>query len=172
MERLDEWVNMGRGRMRGCPPGLTRYGEDDARDYIELDREEHRFQVEYNGRGFEPSFAGLSHRLSGAMIGLITAALRNLFEPAAPLLPPLLPHPPLRPPFGWGRSRRREHLYRQSSWFDPEFGSANYRSNYSARSEHRYHRDNDDGYFDVDTDSTTFFDPYDMPLGPPRVRFA
>ncbi|KAM3497275.1 hypothetical protein MY10362_009368 [Beauveria mimosiformis] len=164
---------MGRGRVRGSPP---RHAEDDARDYAELVRQllemlprelnemraEHRLHVEFNGRDVEPDLAGLGPRLPRGPVGVIAAALRNLFD-LAPLLPPfnnLLAPPPMRHPFGRGRRRDR-----QSQWSEQEF-----RANFSARAEYRNHRDDEDGFFDGDNDSTTFYDPYDMPPGP-RVRF-
>ncbi|KAM3437510.1 hypothetical protein NHJ13734_004577 [Beauveria thailandica] len=177
MERPDELVNLDRGRL---PPGSTRYGEDDARDYTELvrllldemraemraemRRVEHRLHVEFNGRDFDPDLAGLGARLPRAHVGAIAEALQHLFD-LAPLPPPFnsLAHPPMRHMIGWGRRRdRRSHL------LDSGF-SANIRANFSTRAEHRY-RDDEDGYFDWENDSTTFYDPFDMPLGP-RRRF-
>ncbi|KAM3455430.1 hypothetical protein MY3296_002410 [Beauveria thailandica] len=185
MERPDELVNLDRGRL---PPGSTRYGEDDARDYAELvrllldmlprelnemraemrdemraemRRAERRLHVEFNGRDFDPDLAGLGARLPRAHVGAIAAALFGL----APLPPPYNYLAPLRMRHMIGRGTRRD---RRSHLSDLEF-STNIRANFSTRAEHRY-RDDEDGYFDWENDSTTFYDPFDMPLGP-RRRF-
>ncbi|KAM3556773.1 hypothetical protein MY1884_004870 [Beauveria asiatica] len=185
MERPDELVNLDRGRL---PPGSTRYGEDDARDYTEfvrllllemlprelnemraemraeMRRAEHRLHVEINGRDFDPDLAGLGARLPRAHVGAIAEALQPLFD-LAPLPPPFnsWAPPPMRHMIG--RGWRRDRL---PHWSDLGF-SANIRANFSTRAEHRY-RDDEDGYFDWENDSTTFYDPFDMPLGP-RRRF-